>query len=141
MLNIGSTPALAQAQLVILGVIAMVIAQLVKLYLVKEKKATLDPRVTIIVVFVTSTILAVIWGGYNAVLSNSDPWQTVFAILGYAANVFAYAVVIYKMIMEKLAESAGWDQDTILKMLEEAAQIIVDTSKKTQNPQLPKGAA
>lgn|SRR3990167_997113 len=97
---------LSVLQLVILGVVSSGIVQLAKLLLAKFGYSTTRTVVTIIVV-VVSVALGYVWL-LPEVPPMTDPMEYAGALLTAALSVFAFATVIYNVLLVKVFAALEW---------------------------------
>ena len=97
---------LSVTQLAILGLVTTVVVQLAKLLLAKFGYNT-SRLVTTIVVVVVSVGLGYAWL-LPKLPSVSDPMELATALLQTALAVFAFATLIYNVLLDQIFKALGW---------------------------------
>lgn len=103
---------LTAVQLMLLGLVATVLAQGAKLLLAKVGYDTTRLVITIVVV-VASVALAWFWMKPE-IPPFTDPMQFATALLTAAGAVFAFATIIYNVLLAKLFELLNWTKARFL---------------------------
>lgn len=103
---------LTTVQLLIIGAIATVLAQGLKLLAAKVKGQVLSKQTVSLVAFVVSVILAVgfMWPQLQPLLVAGEPIAVMNAVVSGAAAVAGAAGLIYNLLAEKLFEKLAFTQ-------------------------------
>ena len=104
---------LSLEQIFVLGLLASVLAQGVKLIAAKWGKDT-GKIVASIVVIVASVALSYFWMRPE-IPPATDPMQLAIALLQAALSVFGFAVLIYNFLLAKIFEVLNWTKYALLK--------------------------
>lgn len=98
---------LTGAQLLIVGFIATLIVQGLRLAIAKWGQTIINKRVVSIICFVISTALAYIFLK-PAIPTTHEPIELAVQLLSLAAGVMGFATLIYNLLLEKILSSLGW---------------------------------
>lgn len=97
--------ALDPIKLYLIGLVASIVAQIIKIIANKFGKKPTKVGITIIA-FVISVILSAMW--FKPILPPiTDPMQFALALIAASTSVLGAAVGIYNVLLEKLLQLAG----------------------------------
>lgn len=100
-------------KLYLIGLVATVVAQAIKIIYARLGK-DVSKRLITIIAFVISVILAAIW--YRPELpSPVDPMEFALALISAATTVLGAAVAIYNVLLEKLLQLLGQALNILLE--------------------------
>lgn len=112
----GITP--TDIQVMYIGVVSVVVAQVLKFLIASKWGAKLDRKYVTVGLFVIALILAYLWAGpllpaWPALIE--DPGLYAVAIIGWigrlvlvASTVIGFAKLIYDLLLAKVFDSLGW---------------------------------
>jgi len=96
---------LSAEQIILIGMLASVLSQVVKYLAAKSDKVMSRPMLTV-VVFAISVALGAFWMT-PVVATSGDPLAVTKSILEAASMVFGFATLIYNLLLSKLFEMLG----------------------------------
>jgi hypothetical protein len=96
---------LSADQIIVVGLIASVVTQLLKLL---ADKAGFKPGKVVVNIglLIVAVVLALFWGGFNAPAPGGDPMEFAVALLEQAIAVFGFASLIYNLLLKDVVYPA-----------------------------------
>jgi uncharacterized membrane protein YedE/YeeE len=121
------TQALGADQIIIIGILASVLAQLFKLAAVKIKNVVLGRKIITIIMFCLSLVMAYVWA--KPALPTwpapvEDPGVYAGLVIDFVAKLVAvggaligFGMAVYNLLLQKFFELIGWQTPSTAKAL------------------------
>lgn len=115
---------LSASQVIIIGLVATVLVEILKFVAAKFQNVQLTRQVVSLVAFVVSLALALAWL-LPSVIVSPDPMQTALDLLQQAAEVLGFATLVYNLLLAQLLEKLEVGAKALLqKRRKEAEQMF-----------------